>query len=241
MFHCRCQRKVDATILGVILFRLSENSILREHLQRRARQAIIGENSIQRKLYSTVEIQNSERRNSEYALTESQRELESQREQFWEANQSKLNVREYICEADWMKDHLHNECYAWSCREFEELKRCCYQEGNYKKTKIGIISYAAWSGITNSESILLRSWLTEQLWRTYVPHQALIPSSSRMPSREVGMPRNTRENMSIPGNVIDRQHVRRDREELHNDSRNLATPWGIADDVEDSEKRRNWE
>ena len=29
--------------------------------------------------------------------------------------------------------------------------------------------------------------------------------------------------MSIPGNVFDRQHVRRDPDELHNDSSNLAT------------------
>ena len=49
----------------------------------------------------------------------------------------------------------------------------------------------------------------------------------------------TRENMSIPGNVSDRQHARRDPDELHNDSRNLATPSGVDDDVEDSEKRRN--
>ena len=55
------------------------------------------------------------------------------------------------------------------------------------------------------------------------------------------MPGNSRENMSIPGNVSDRQHARRDPDELHNDSRNLATPSGIPDDVEDSEKRRNWE
>ena len=45
--------------------------------------------------------------------------------------------------------------------------------------------------------------------------------------------------MSIPGNVFDRQHAERDPDELHNDSRNLATPSGIANDVEDSEKRRN--
>ena len=62
---------------------------------------------------------------------------------------------------------------------------------------------------------------------TYVPHQALITSSSRKPCREVGMLRNTRENMSIPGKVFDSQHVRRDHDELHNDSRNLATPSGI--------------
>ena len=58
---------------------------------------------------------------------------------------------------------------------------------------------------------------------TYVPHQTLITSSSRKPSSDIGMLRNTGENMSIPGNVFDRQHARRDPDELHNDSRNLAT------------------
>ena len=141
-----------------------------------------------------------------------------------------------------MKDHVHQECYARSCREIEEMRRSCYQEGKYwKTTKIGRISCAAWSGITNSEAILLRSWLAEQLRQTNVPHQALITSSSRKPGREVGMPRNARENMSIPGNVFDCQHVRRYSDELYNDSRKMATPSGIADDVEDSEKRRNWE
>ena len=46
-----------------------------------------------------MEIQNSDRRNSEYALIESQRELEPQGQQLLEADQSKLNVREYICVA----------------------------------------------------------------------------------------------------------------------------------------------
>ena len=62
---------------------------LREHFERRAQQAIDGENSVQNKLYSTeynMEIQNSERRNSECALFESQRELESQRQQLLMAN-----------------------------------------------------------------------------------------------------------------------------------------------------------
>ena len=36
----------------------------------------------------------------------------------------------------------------------------------------------------------------------HVPHQALIDSISRKPGREAGMPRNTRENMSILGNVL---------------------------------------
>ena len=34
-----------------------------------------------------------------------------------------------------MKDHLHQESYARSCREIEELKRCCYEEGLKKKKK----------------------------------------------------------------------------------------------------------
>ena len=60
----------------------SDERDLREHLERRAQQAIHGENSVQGKLYSTeynMEIQNMERRNSEYALFDSQCELESQK------------------------------------------------------------------------------------------------------------------------------------------------------------------
>ena len=63
---------------------------LRENLQRRAQQAVLGENSDQRRLYLTqynMEIQNLERRNSEHARFESQRELESQRRHFLKANQ----------------------------------------------------------------------------------------------------------------------------------------------------------
>ena len=68
----------------------SDERDLREHLERRAQQAIIAENSVQRTLNSTeyhIEIQNLERRNSEYALIESQRELETQKLPLLEANQ----------------------------------------------------------------------------------------------------------------------------------------------------------
>ena len=37
------------------------------------------------------------------------------------------------------------------------------------------------------------------------------------------LPRNTREDMSIPGKVFDCQHAQRARDESHNYSRNLAT------------------
>ena len=137
---------------------------------------------------------------------------------------SARSAREFFCEADW---RWRNIFIKNALQEIaEKLKNWEYaamEEGNYSRTtKIGRITYATWSGITNSESVLLRSWLSEQLWHTYVPHQALITPSSKKPSREVGMPRNTRENVSIPGNGFDCQHARRDLDELHNDSRKWA-------------------
>ena len=41
------------------------------------------------------------------------------------------------------------------------------------------------------------------------------------------MPRNTRDNLSIPRYVFDRQHARRDPDELHNYSRKLAISLAI--------------
>ena len=41
------------------------------------------------------------------------------------------------------------------------------------------------------------------------------------------MLRNTREGMSIPGNVFDREHAQRDSDELNNCSRNLAMSLAI--------------
>ena len=46
---------------------------------------------------------------------------------------------------------------------------------------------------------------------TYVSRQALMTSNSRKCSREVGMLRNTREDLSILGNVFDCQHAPRTR------------------------------
>ena len=111
------------------------------------------------------------------------------------------------------------------------------------KINEGRISYAAGSGITYTGSIgkssakitrtigicwrfenILWFWFSEQLWQYHVPHQVLVTSSSRKPGREVGMPRFTRDDMSILGNVFfDCQPARRVPDELHNDSRNLAT------------------
>ena len=57
---------------------------LREHLERRAQQDIVGETSTRRSSYSTEqnrEIRNQERRKTEFLLFESQHEIESQRRQ----------------------------------------------------------------------------------------------------------------------------------------------------------------
>ena len=78
-----------------------------------------------------MEIQNWERRNSEYALIESQRELESPRRQLLKANQwadQAQRERIHLCSELEMKNHLHQECYARSCQEIEELKKRCYKE-----------------------------------------------------------------------------------------------------------------
>ena len=112
----------------------SDERDLREHLERRAQQTVLGENSAQRKFYLTeydVENQNLERRNSEYALLQSQRELESQRRQLLEANQwadHAQRERTHLCSELEMKNRLHQECYARSCQEIEELRRRCYKE-----------------------------------------------------------------------------------------------------------------
>ena len=80
---------------------------------------------LREKLYLTeydLEIQNLEQ-NSEYALIESRRELESQRRQLLEANQwadQAQRERVHLCCELEMKDRLHQECYARSCQEIEE-------------------------------------------------------------------------------------------------------------------------
>ena len=72
-----------------------------------------------------------ERRNSEYALVEPQRELESQRQQLLEANQwadQAQRERRHLCSELEMKNRLHQEWYERSCQEIEQLKRRCDQE-----------------------------------------------------------------------------------------------------------------
>ena len=197
-----------------------------------------------------MEIQNLERRNSEYALFESQRELESQRQQSLKANQwadQAQRQRIHLCSELEVKNRLHQECSARSCQEIEELKRRCYKDEN-EVTQQKMNEYTMQHDQETRRMSLLRDQVRKLQERlefievskifqdpdspssfgsAHVSHQALITRSSRKPSRESRTHRNTRENMSIPGNVFDRQPARRVPEELHNDSRNLATSSGI--------------
>ena len=172
VLQSRCQGKVDGTGWGVILFRLTESSFLINE---------ISENTWNER----PKVWNEETQNVLYLSHNGSLNLKDYSSWRPIKGQIKLSVREYTCPRIWRIE-----------------KPLLWRGKHWKTTKIGRNSYATWSGITHSESILLRSWITEQLWRTYVPHQALLTSSSRKLSREVGMPRNTRENMSIPGNVL---------------------------------------
>ena len=169
----------------------SDERDLREDLERRAQQAVLGENSAQRKLYLTLcdlEIQNWDRRNSECALIESRRELESQKDDdFWKSinGQIKLSVREYMCVVNWRWRTVFTgnatQEVAKKLKNWEDAATKKKMEWHYK---IWWIFHAAWSGISNSELItgsnseitrsievywrfenFRRSWLTEQFWQ----------------------------------------------------------------------------
>ena len=197
-----------------------------------------------------METQNLERRNSEFALIESQRKLELQRRQLLEANQLQDQVqreRIHLCSELEMKNHLHQECYARGCQEIEELKRRHIQEENevtQRKMKEKTTQHDQESrtvSLLRDQARRLQERLEfiedskifqdpdspSSFGSACVPHQVLITSSPRKPSRESRMQRNTREDLSIPGNVFDCQPARRVPEELHNDTRNLATTSGI--------------
>ena len=160
-------------MLGVILCRLSENSFLMDDISEkifneelnklflvkiRIREDYTWLSTTWRSRIWNEEILNTH--HSSHSVS-----LNLKDDTSWKPTngQIKLHERAYTCGADWGWRTIFIKSFARSCREIEELKRRCYQEENTKRTtKIGRISYAAWSGIRNSESILLRCWLTEQ-------------------------------------------------------------------------------
>ena len=154
--------------------------------------------------------------------------------------------RIHSCSELVMKDHLHQESCARSCPEIERMSKVAamLSRGNYWKNNEDWKNFLR-SMIRNHEQCVYsstilthRAVLALPTFRTKLLLRRVQESSAaKLECREI-----TRESMSIPGKkFFDRQHARRSPDELHNDSRNLTTPSGIADDVEDSEKRSNWE
>ena len=179
---------------------------LREDLERRAQQAVLGEISARRKLYLTgydLEIRNLERRNSE-----------SQWLQLSEANQradQAQRERIHLCSELEMKNRLHQDCCTIGCQEFEELRRRCSKEEN-GASRQRLNKYSLQQDQESRTVSLLRYQIRKLQDRlefiedskifqapdspssfgsAHVAHQALIPSSSKKPSRESRMQRNT--------------------------------------------------
>ena len=78
-----------------------------------------------------MEINEWERRNSVFALYESQCELECQRHQFRHASQWTDQAQRDIirlCGELERKNRLHQECYTRNRQGIEELRRRCYKE-----------------------------------------------------------------------------------------------------------------
>ena len=158
-----------------------------------------------------------------------------------------------MCSELEMKSRLHRECYARSCQEIEEFKRRWYQEENTIKRR-KMVEFPMQHDQESRTVSLLQDQVRrlQERWEfiedskifqdtdsprsfdsAHVPHQALITSSSRKPSRESRMQRKTQEDMSSLGNVFDCQPARRDPDDLHNDSKKF----GII--IRSSEERWN--
>ena len=96
VLQSRCQRKVDGTLLGVILFRLTENSVLMNEISEKTwneelNKLFLVKFSSEKIIFDWVRPGDSELWAKEiqniFFLIESRRELESQRRQLMEANQ----------------------------------------------------------------------------------------------------------------------------------------------------------
>ena len=136
----------------------------------------------------------------------------------------------------------HQECYARSCREIEELRRRCYEEQN-EVTQQMLNEHSMQHDEESRTASLLRDQirtLQERLefiedsnifqgpdspssfGSAHVPHQALITSSSfSLAANQECSKIHGRIGVS-PEAFFDCQPARRAPEELHNDSKNLA-------------------
>ena len=138
----------------------SDERDLREHLERRDQQDFQGENSVQRKWQSTkydMEVQNLERRNSEYAFSSHSVSLNLKDYNCWKPinGQIKPSVREYTCVVNWRwRAVFCKGMLREKLTRIWRIDKTLLSRGKYWiTTKIGRMSCAAWSGIAHSESI----------------------------------------------------------------------------------------
>ena len=169
----------------------SDDRDLRVHLEWRAQQASLGENSAQKKDTRLSTTRRSKIRNEEIQNT-----------QYVSHNES-MNLKEDISCADqaqcerihsWsklkMKNRLHQDCYARSCQDFEGLRIRRYQEEKTEKQQ----RLEEFPMQDDQESRTVSLFFHDLDWRpTFI--KLLLPRVCRKPSRKVGMPRNTREDM----------------------------------------------
>ena len=243
MLQSRYQGKVDGTVLGVILYRLTKNSLLMNEIS----EDILNEElnniflvKIQFRAnvspLSTTKFWNDEIQNTHNSSHNVSFNLKDYNNWNIFNGQIKLSVREYIWVVNWRWENVFTRIATQEvAKNLKNWERSCYRE--QKTEKLRRLKEFLMQDDQESRTVSL-TWTIGTNWRlkkilydpdspssydsTYVPHQALTTSSSRKSSREIGMLRNAREDVSIPWNVCDCQHARRDYDELHNNSRNLA-------------------
>ena len=119
----------------------SDDWHLRGHLEWRAQQAILGENSVQRKSNSTV----YEMENQNFGMKKCRIRIIRVATRAWISmtaiiaryllDRSSLTWEEKLCRELKMKNRLHQESFARSCQEFEELKMRCILEEHMEKQR----------------------------------------------------------------------------------------------------------
>ena len=111
---------------------LSERTDHHAYLEQKTDLAVLGECAAQKILSDAeahMDIRNWERRNSDIALFENNRELESQRLELYQANLwADQAQREKINFCGELTNRLFQESRARNCQEIDELRRICCEE-----------------------------------------------------------------------------------------------------------------
>ena len=134
VLQSRCPRKVDGTASGVILFRLTENSILMNEISGKTWNEVLNKpllvkiqlrgNYIWLSATWRFRMKSEEFQKMHWLSRDESLNLED--DKYWKPinGQIKLIVREiHLCSELEMKNRLHQECYAISCQEGKELRR----------------------------------------------------------------------------------------------------------------------